>query len=380
MPCAKRRFLACFVFLAFCASLAAADKTPPPPKEMPKSVAGPKDKEKPSPAATPKEILIMSVHLGKHWLLSRMLPDGTCKEFLNQTQGFSTTVPTNNQGDDFDPATSINGKHLAFYSNRSGAVNLWLADPSGRFQKNITQEDTSVAEIGELPDTPIQFSLDSKKLIFLNHGNLWIFNLKSEELSSLSSEGGIEAFALSPDGKWIAYYRKGSLRRVACSGQPDELLATNAANCPTLAFGLDPKKNELFYFYKGLWSINTFTKEKNFLVGSLKYPNRIRINPQSGDAVSFIGLSPDLRAEAYLLFPNKKGSGSSRFTTTLLTQGGASNPFFSADGKTLYFQRAERLWSISTTGDKVRQLQALACLMPSLGFLDPTSLPECAKP
>lgn len=369
----KRSILITFVFLIYCANLSAIDKTSSPPKK-PTAVSATVTVA----VAGPKEVLITSVQLGNHWILSRMLPDGACKQFLQQKEGFSTSIPRNNQGDDFDPATSLDGKHLAFYSSRSGAVNLWISNPSGRVQKAVTEEDTSIAAVGELPDTPIQFSPDSKKLIFLNRGNLWIYDLKNEELTSLTDESDVEAFAFSPDKKWVAYYRKGSLRRVSFSGQPDELLATNTANWPTLTFGPDPKKNELYYFYKGVWSINTFTKEKRFLIGSLKYPNKIRINPQSGDSLSFVNLSPDLRAEAYLLFPNKKGSGSSHFESTLLTQGEASNPFFSADGKTLYFQRAEGLWSISTAGDKVKQLQALKCLMPSLGFLDYS--PECAKP
>lgn len=369
MSLSKRGILSCMIFLSCCANLGAADKTP-----------SPKEKATAVVSTAPKEILIMSVHVGQHWLLSRMLPDGSCKQFLSQSEGFLNTVPTKNQGDDFDPATTADGKHFAFYSNRDGAVNLWISDSSGRSQHPVTSDDTSIAALGELPDAPIQFSPDSKKLVYLYHGDLWVCSLASEEIISISSGGGVEAFAFSPDGKWLAYYRKGSLRRVSLSGQPDELLAANAANWPTLTYGSDPKKNDLYYFYKGVWSIDTSTKEKTFLVGSLKYPNKLRINPQSGDSISFVGLSPDLRPEAYLLFPKKKGGGRGRFETTLLTQGGASSPFFSSNGKTIYFQRDNGLWSISATGDKVKQLQVLACLMPNLGFLDIQSSPECAKP
>jgi Tol biopolymer transport system component len=371
MSMLKATLLALSLILAPSVQLAAAEKpvTPTAPK---------KEATKEAPKSNNREVLLMSVKLGQHWILACSKPDGNCQEFLNQRGGFQASIPSGNKGNDFAPAASPDGAHLAFYSDRDGAVNLWLSDAQGRGQIALTDEDVSINEINPDQDAPIQFSTDSKKLAFLNRENLWICDLNTQELTSLSPDGGVQAFSFSPDNKWITYYHNGSLRRVSLSGQPNELVLDSAADFPTLCYTSDPKSNLLYFFYRGVWSVDTFSKQKTFVVGSAKVPNKIRISPK-GDMLSYIALSPDQRPELYLVGSNKKGAGPS--DTTLLTLGGASRPFFSLDGKTLYFQRNEGLWSISSAGgEKVRSLQILPCLLATTGMLSFPLPVECAQP
>jgi Tol biopolymer transport system component len=371
MSMLKASLLVLALSLAPCVQLAAAEKTvtPNPPK---------KDAPKEAPKTTNREVLLMSVKLGQQWILACSKPDGNCQEFLNQRGGFQASLPTTNKGNDFAPAASPDGAHIAFYSDRDGAVNLWLSDPQGRGQLALTDEDVSINDINPDQDAPIQFSPDSKKLAFLSRENLWICDLGTQELTSLSPDGGVQAFSFSADNKWITYYRNGSLRRVSLNGQPNELVADSAADFPSLCYSSDPKSNLLYYFDRGVWSVDTFSKQKTFLVGSAKVPNKIRVSPK-GDLISYIGLSPDQRPEVYLVPSNKKGAGPS--DTTLLTLGGASHPFFSLDGKTIYFQRAGGLWSISSAGgEKLHSLQVLPCLLASTGMLNFPLPVECAQP
>lgn len=325
----------------------------------------------PAAAQAPKiekhDILIMNLSIHDQLIITRMSLDGSCRQFLRQSGGFNAVLPVANHGNDFAPAVSPDGRLIAFYSSRNGAVNLWVSDAAGMSQRPLTDSEASIAEFRPLNDPPIQFSPDGKLIAYLDSGNLWLSGVQGQNPVSLTHEQGVESFAWAPDGKHLAYTRFGSLRYVASSGAPDELLAADAANFPTLSFNPNAKSNEIFYFYNGVWKFNTQTKKRERMVGSFSFPNRVR-SSLSGDTVAYVGFSPDVREEVFTVAPGKK-------TGTQVTQGGASEPVLSRDGKWLYFKRKGGLWRISTPGEKASMVYAASVFMVNAAQLEYAAAP-----
>jgi hypothetical protein len=340
---------AVFGLALFSAPLAAAET---PAKAAPTPAASPTPS---APKIEKHDVLLMDISINDQLVLARMNPDGSCRQYLKQGGGFSAVLPSSNKGDDFAPAASADGKALAFYSTRHGAANLWICDASGLNQRAISDSDSPLAEFRPTGEPPIQFSPDSKWIAYLQGGDLWICSASGLNPRSLTHEQGVSAFTWEPlgdakdgkgaqDAKRLAYLRYGSIRSIGVSGQPDELLAADAANYPTLSFNPNAKSHELFCFYNGVWKLNTLTKKRERLAGSFCFPNRVRSSP-SGDAVAFLSFSSDVREEIYTAVPGKKGS-------TQLTLGGAAAPFYSRDGKWIYFTRKGGLWRINLQSEK----------------------------
>lgn len=307
-----------------------------------------------------RDFLLMTLSIRDHLIIARMAPDGACRHYLRQGGGFSAVLPTANKGSDFSVTASPDGKMLAFFSTRSGATNLWVSDSDGLNQRSLTDSDTPIGEFRPLDEPPIQFSPDSRRIAYLQSGNLWICDLSGQNPGALTHEGGISAFAWQPAGKpepgskkesggRLVYLRYGSIYLIGASGLPDELLANDATNYPTLSFNSNASSPELFFFYNGVWKINLQTKKRERLAGSFCFPNRVRSSP-AGDSVAFISYSSDVREEVFTLTPGKKG------VTTQITLGGASQPIFSRDGKWIYFSRQQGLWRIGLQNEKATQI------------------------
>ena len=348
----------------------------------PVSAAAAPAKPAPSPVASPTpsapklekhDVLLMDLSINDQLVLTRMSPDGSCRQYLKQGGGFSPVLPSGNKGDDFAPTASADGKWLAFYSTRHGAANLWICDASGLNQRALSDSDTPLAEFRPTGEPPIQFSPDSKWIAYLQGGDLWICSIGGLNPRSLTHEQGVSAFTWEPlgdakdgkgaqDAKRLAYLRYGSIRSIGVSGQPDELLAADAANYPTLSFNPNAKSHELFCFYNGVWKLNTLTKKRERLAGSFCFPNRVRSSP-AGDTVAFLGFSSDVREEIFTAAPGKKGS-------TQLTLGGAAAPFYSKDGKWIYFTRKGGLWRISLQGEKAYPVYTGSVFSASAGELE----------
>jgi Tol biopolymer transport system component len=326
----------------------------------------------PSPVATvvsaPKleehDVLLMNLAINHQLIVTRMSADGSCRSFLNQENsgGFDSVLPSKNQGDDFDATESQDGKWVAFYSNRSGAVNLWICDANGMNQRELTDSDVSIAVSQTSDEPPIQFSPNSKKIAYLNSGNIWTTDLNGENSQSMTQKGGAAAFAWSPDGARIAYLRFGSLRVVAASGLPDDLVVANAYNWPTLCFSPDVKNQAVYLFYNGIWKVDLENKKRDRLYGSFCFPNRIRCNSK-GDTLAVLGYSTEGRSEIFQV-----GTSAGQ-APTQLTEGGATAPVYSSDGKFIYFLRSGGLWRIGTQGDK-----ATSIYRASIGMVQPGQL------
>src|SRR5271170_531816 len=130
----------------------------------------------PTPVPQPKiekhDVLLMNLSINHQLVLTLMSPDGSCRRYLRQDggQGFDGVLPSKNKGDDFAASSSPDGKWVAYYSSRTGAVNLWICDASGLNQRELTDSDVSIEDPLPLDEAPIQISPDSKRIAYLNGG------------------------------------------------------------------------------------------------------------------------------------------------------------------------------------------------------------------
>jgi dipeptidyl aminopeptidase/acylaminoacyl peptidase len=103
------------------------------------------------------------------------------------------------------PAWTPDGKRLAFYSNKSGPLNIFWepADGSGAMERLTTSDYTHV---------PKSFSPDEKLLAYHEVNpttgvDIWVLNLASHKAEPFLRTPSNEADArFSPDGRWMVYH------------------------------------------------------------------------------------------------------------------------------------------------------------------------------
>ncbi len=109
---------------------------------------------------------------------------------------------------DGGPAWSPDGTKIAFQSNRSGNLDLWVIDVDAR---------GGLTQITSAPETDAQpaWSPDGTKIAFQStredpSGDIWILDVATQDAVRLTTVEGVEESPTwSPDGVWIAYSSDG---------------------------------------------------------------------------------------------------------------------------------------------------------------------------
>lgn len=114
------------------------------------------------------------------------------------SQRFATSSTRHEAGPQYSP----DGKRVAFFSNRSGAMNIWSSDADGN---NLVQLTNSP----EYSGTP-RWSPDSRWLAFDRHlksgWHVFVMAADGGQVRQLTTDDGDEVIAsFSHDGKWIYY-------------------------------------------------------------------------------------------------------------------------------------------------------------------------------
>lgn len=311
-----------------------------------------------------KDALLYTVKAGKHSALARMELNGQCKRFLSQTQGrrWTESLPLENKADDLAGVGSNDGQWIAFYSNRSGALNLWLVKADGSSAEALTTEGSDIANKKSLGEQ-LAFSPDSKSLAFVMHGDLWLMNLSDRSLISLTSGQGVGALTWSPNGRWIAYVQGSSLRRIGISGAPLELLTSGTVNYPTLAWSGDSDKGALLYFGRGLQRVS-LDRKVDLLWPTLLTPNRVRCQPGTTEKGLVLSQLSDGTSE--LFYANFEGKARK---AEQVTKGGAQDALFLPDGKGFLFKRQNRLWRCNLDGKQAKPITDADASLPWAGKL-----------
>ena len=123
-------------------------------------------------------------------------------------EGFTVNLTKSSGAFDRDPAWSPDGKHLAFWSDRSGEFEIYLQDPSG---STAAQQLTNR---GKGYGYTLNWSPDSKKIAFIDETNdILVVDVSSGDLTTAGNTRFNQGhpsrpgytISWSPDSKWIAF-------------------------------------------------------------------------------------------------------------------------------------------------------------------------------
>ena len=120
---------------------------------------------------------------------------------LHGDGGEPRRVITSTRGD-WSPSFSPDGSQIAFASDRSGAIEIWLADADGSSPVQLS----SLGQFSLLPE----WSPDGGEIVFQNSGSagndLYAISVRGGGLRRLTSHPDDDMQATwSPDGKWIYF-------------------------------------------------------------------------------------------------------------------------------------------------------------------------------
>src|SRR5262245_32911104 len=142
----------------------------------------------------------------------KLSPDGTTAAFSYQGDiwvapraGGTMSLVASAEGVDTEPAWSPDGQRIAFVRGNT----VKIVRVSDRQEIPLPK---ALQTAGTYAVNKLEFSADGKQLLGAfrldgrDHGLAW-FDLESGSVKSLTSVHAYTRFALSPDGKWIAYHQ-----------------------------------------------------------------------------------------------------------------------------------------------------------------------------
>ncbi|MBL8237492.1 MAG: serine/threonine-protein kinase [Bryobacterales bacterium] len=147
-------------------------------------------------------------------------------------------------------------------------------------------------------------SPDGSSLSFVSGGRLYLRSLQDAAPKPIGSLSGVHTPFFSPDGRWIAFFAHGKLRKISITGE-------NAADiCPTSA-----------YYAGGAWSVD------GNIVASLAASGPLQVVPSSGGTPKPFTVLDQARGETTHRFPQFLPGG----RAMLFTSHNAITGFDSAD-------------------------------------------------
>lgn len=107
------------------------------------------------------------------------------------------------------PAWSPDGKHVAYWSDKTGEYQLTVRDEAGAGEERV------LTSTDEKFKYYLHWSPDSEKLVFVDNSmRIRLFDIESEEMTDIDQglwmfEGGLRSFSAdwSSDSKWVTYSR-----------------------------------------------------------------------------------------------------------------------------------------------------------------------------
>jgi len=245
---------------------------------------------------------------------------------------------TDTPSDDFGAAWAPDSSKVAFLSDRTGRVEVFLMESAdAEHPKFMEAHQFKVKQITNdaKPESNLTFSPDGKQIYFLRAGKLWRMNLDGSEQKEVVSLSMITEYSWSPDGKWIVYSRRdGSFA--------SELFVIPAAG-PSSA---NPPKNITRYAtsnYSPTWSSDG--KRIAFVSERRNTPGLFVVEMQKPAANGKINLEPGI-IDFDEIHSRVTGVGSMNTTDAAI----------SPSGSKIAFRSGDELWVATVAGGQVTKL------------------------
>ena len=260
---------------------------------------------------------------------------------------FSRSVLIPDKGVNWDARLSVDGKHLAFVSDRSGAAEIWIQNKTetykltnyqgpwvlsprwspvankltfvvpldGRYQLQVLDVDTQqVEKIESLPNAfSPSWSDDGASIVIaveeMGQWNLHQFNLADQSAQQLTHHGGKRG-QIDDSDDWLYFSKadQAGIWRKSLNEDAEEVLLTEKL-APVDWNNWQLLDNTLYYVTRGenskpqLWGMDTLTLEATFVteLDKLLYFSGINVTPDH-DAVLYSRITEE-DADINLLYP-----------------------------------------------------------------------------
>ncbi|MGQ9854483.1 MAG: TolB family protein, partial [Candidatus Oleimicrobiaceae bacterium] len=165
----------------------------------------------------PADDLSPSLSPDGRWVAFTSRRSGNLDIWVRPMRGGRAYQITTHQADDFAPAWSPDGQRLAFVSKRSDAAgDIWMVEVR-RTDSRVVPAREPIRLTNHLgQDCSPCFSPDGKELAFCSDRSgrleIWVLVLAKRILTRATFRGGTEP-SWSPDGMWLAYTAFDSLHQ-----------------------------------------------------------------------------------------------------------------------------------------------------------------------
>ena len=264
---------------------------------------------------------------------------------------------------DVSPVWSPDGRGLFFISNRSGSRDVFRVAIARDGQAGVPEQITS-----GLNAHGIDLSRDGKTLaysVFNPYAHVWSVPIPASGTASLANATQIttgdetdEGFALSPDGRWLAYDSdrsgNGDVWKIPSVGGGEPVqLTTDPHGDFVQDWSSDGKEIAFHSFRAG---------PRQVFIMNADGGNVQQVTRMSGDAAN-PDWSPDGNSIAFdfshgvsgtVYVVSRPGRGAAWATPRLVTKDGGTDPQWSPDGKWIaYVQNGIRIIAPDGTGDRL---------------------------
>ncbi|MEI7640522.1 MAG: hypothetical protein WCJ46_03310 [bacterium] len=112
------------------------------------------------------------------------------------------------EGNNWCPTVSPDGERVAFFSDRSGFINIFVMYVDGTQQKQLSYDEVENEKIDLYNRGQLSWTGDSLRLLFLKRGNILQIDLNGENQTSFTDSNDVTTFKMSPDNSRIIYTRE----------------------------------------------------------------------------------------------------------------------------------------------------------------------------
>lgn len=225
-------------------------------------------------------------------------PDGKMLAFNSDRSGdmnlyvysmvdHSTRQLTSGSGGDYQATWSPDGQRLAFFSSRSGSADIWTVDVTARTLRQLTRDSA-------LDVNPV-YAPDGKRIAFQSdrggHKEVWLMSADGSEQRQLTSTGAGDHFMVfSDDGKSLYYAQRTQVMQVDVTSGEAKPVMEAPKGLAHMSFSPNRSRFMDVVAHKTLWATS---------LSATSQPQELFAFPDADVRIDYPRWSPDGRFVAF---------------------------------------------------------------------------------